>query len=213
MCGFTIIMVSYDLSHLVQEPSQEVLGPIQDDEALFLYALVRTCRLRTVLEVGGLGGYSAANFLKAVGPDGIVFTVDLDPVPQLAPNHVVLRKDARHLTAADVPRHVDLLFFDCHDHDAQMDMYRALTEVGAVTDRTTLVLHDTNTHPFQTVPWAYPIGEGEWVHQPAERRMANAFKDAGYDVLCVHTHPSAHGPHLPFRHGLTVCKKHARLHV
>ena len=78
------------------------------------------CRLRTVLELGGLNGYSATNFLRAVGPDGIVVTVDLNPVAQLAPNHVVLHKDARHLSASDLPPHIDLVFFDCHDYDVQI---------------------------------------------------------------------------------------------
>jgi hypothetical protein len=39
-------MVSYDLSHLTQSPDQRVQGPIQDDEALLLYALVKVMRLR-----------------------------------------------------------------------------------------------------------------------------------------------------------------------
>jgi hypothetical protein len=34
-------MVAYDLSHLTQAEDQRVIGPIQDDEALFVYALVR----------------------------------------------------------------------------------------------------------------------------------------------------------------------------
>lgn len=206
-------MVEYDLSHLTQDESQDVSGPIQDDEALFMYALIRGCRLRTVLELGGLNGYSATNFLRAVGPDGTVVTVDLTPVPQLAPNHVVLHKDARHLTVADLPPHIDLLFFDCHDYDVQMDVYRHLAASGVVTDHTVLALHDTNTHPSQTVPWAYQVDEGHWIHQAAERRMVNSFKDAGYDVFTLHTQPAVHGPHLPYRHGLTLCKKHATLAV
>jgi predicted O-methyltransferase YrrM len=76
-------MVAYDLSHLTQQESQEVLGPVQDDEALFLYALIRVTKIRRVLEIGGLGGYSARNFCVAVGNHGIVYTVDLNPVPRL----------------------------------------------------------------------------------------------------------------------------------
>ena len=56
----------YDFSHLIQSPDQMVNGPIQDDEALMLYAVVRTMRLRRVLELGGLSGYSARNFLSAL---------------------------------------------------------------------------------------------------------------------------------------------------
>ena len=65
-------MVAYNLSHLTQPDDQLVFGPVQDDEALFLYAVVRVMRLRRILEVGGLGGYSARNFLEATGPNGRV---------------------------------------------------------------------------------------------------------------------------------------------
>lgn len=36
-------MVQYDLGHLTQEPTQYVLGPIQDDEALFCIRSSRVC--------------------------------------------------------------------------------------------------------------------------------------------------------------------------
>ncbi len=59
-------MHKYDLSHLIQNENQDVWGPIQDDEALFLYGLIRTARIKTILEIGGLNGYSSMNFLKAL---------------------------------------------------------------------------------------------------------------------------------------------------
>ena len=42
----------YELSHLVQEPSQAIFRPIQDDEALLLFALCRVnCARAEVVEV------------------------------------------------------------------------------------------------------------------------------------------------------------------
>ena len=67
-------MVAYDLSHLTQPDDQVVVGPVQDDEALLLFALVRCMRLRRILEVGGLDGYSARNFLRAMGRGGTLYT-------------------------------------------------------------------------------------------------------------------------------------------
>jgi hypothetical protein len=97
-------MVVYNLEHLTQDPTEKVLGPIQDTEALFLYSVVRGMRMRRVLEIGGLSGYSARNFLQAFAKpaESIMYTVDVDPVPQLAPNHCVLLKDARHVTMEDL---------------------------------------------------------------------------------------------------------------
>lgn len=54
-------MVKYNLDHLVQPHKQMVCGPIQDDEALLLYAFVKTMRMKRILEIGGLDGHSARN--------------------------------------------------------------------------------------------------------------------------------------------------------
>jgi hypothetical protein len=207
-------MVHYDLSHLTQPEDQRVIGPIQDDEALFLYSIIRGMRLGRVLEIGGLEGYSAHNFLRAVSwsAQGVVYTVDLNPVPVQGPNHRTITKNARDLTLDDVDRvPVDLVFFDCHDL-VQMEIYYAFVREGIITDRTVLALHDTNLHyaPFQI--WGpYLPSEGGFAHQPVERTMVNMFKDLGYDVFSVHTTREKHDASFPFRHGVTVCQKFRRL--
>ena len=70
-------MSEYNLSHLTQDSRQYVGGPIQDDEALVLYSIIKCMRIKTVLETGGDSGYSAKNFTEAVGPDGLVFCCDI----------------------------------------------------------------------------------------------------------------------------------------
>ncbi|HZZ77585.1 MAG TPA: hypothetical protein VFE62_03645 [Gemmataceae bacterium] len=203
-------MAHYDLSHLNQPDSQATIGPIQDDEALLLFALIRVMRLRTILEIGGLDGYSAANFLKAVGPEGLVFTCDAQPVRTLAANHRVITKDVRLLDAMDLDGvGLDLVFFDCHVYAAQMEMYMTLRRVGVIHEHTTIALHDTNLHPRPFVTWAYPV-EAEnigFVHQPVERKMVSDFKRMGYDAVCFHTRMDCHDEKLPFRHGLTIMKR------
>jgi hypothetical protein len=200
-------MVTYNLSHLIQSDDQKVVGPIQDDEALFLYALIKVMCLRRVLEVGGLSGYSAKNFVAAVGNAGIVYSVDIAKVPSVAPNHLTIQKDAGLLTAADIDhKPLDLVFFDCHVYFAQIDMFHRLWDALMITDATVLALHDTNLHPYQTVNWAYPV-DGGWVHQPVERRMANDFHRLDYDVFVLDTKLPMHGPHLPYRQGLTILRR------
>ena len=209
-------MASYDLTHLVQPDAQTVMGPIQDDEALLLFALIRVMRLRTILEVGGLGGYSARNFLKAVGNEGVVFTCDTNPVEKLAANHRLITKDARTVDAHDLNNTVlDLVFFDCHVYPAQMEMFLSLRRSGLITENTVIALHDTNLHPRQFASWAYPVDaeEAGFVHQPVERRMVNDFRRMGYDAICLHTNMDRHDDRLPFRHGLTVMKKFVPLSI
>jgi hypothetical protein len=219
-------MVKYDLSHLTQEDNQNVSGPIQDDEALFLFAIIRGCRLNRILEIGGLDGYSAKNFLQALNyPQSNeihtkttkLYTCDIHEVPSQGENHKIIVKNAIHLTAEDVDNEpLDMVFFDCHDM-VQMGIYNALYAKNIITNETIIALHDTNLHyiPYNH-KWHYPpfdpIGtfipdENAYAHQPVERQMVNIFKDMGYDVFSIDTNATKHYPEFPVRHGITVCKK------
>ena len=202
-------MVQYDLKHLTQENHQKVAGPIQDDEALFLYSIIRGRRFKYILEIGGLSGYSATNFCKAVeNMNGTVYTVDINPVPKMANNHKVIIKDARKLEPSDIDNNVlDMIFFDCHDYDAQWDMFETLKKNNMIDDNTTLALHDTNIHPDKYMGFSY-LSEAGWIHQPVERRLVNKFKSIGYDIFSLHTKNSSHNDEMPYRHGVSVCTKY-----
>lgn len=203
-------MVHYDLSHLTQEEHQNVSGPIQDDEALFIYSIIRGCRLKRILEIGGLSGYSAKNFLQALSfsNDGVLYTCDLNPVPILAENHKVIIKNALDLTIGEVDNApLDLIFFDCHDM-IQMDIYYKFVEHNIINDNTILALHDTNLHypPYHHCG-EYIEKENGYAHQPVERNMVNIFKNLDYDIFSIATDHTKHSPEFPVRHGITVCKK------
>lgn len=209
----------YDFSHLTQPANQRVGGPIQDDEALLLYAVVRSMRVRRVLEIGGLGGYSARNFLQAVKWDvnTAVYTVDINPVPSQASNHFTIQKDVALLQPEDVHAlPLDLVFFDAHVLDQQMNMFVKFVNLGLITDDTIIALHDTNLHPKKTAQWSYPIaynnGDAGYVHQEVERKMVNLLrKNFGYDAFCLHTRMARHDDILPTRHGVTLMKKFVEL--
>ena len=212
-------MVAYDLTHLTQPDHQLVAGPVQDDEALFLYALIRCMRLRRILEVGGLEGYSARNFLKAMGPDGRLYTVDVRHTISLQSNHTTIVSSCEALTSRDVDGvPLDLVFFDAHAYAAQMTLFRNLSAEGVIDGNTLLALHDTNLHPLVVGPDAPPrrwgtAVEGGWMHQVVERRMVNALRDEGYEALMLHTTPDRHDGRLPLRHGLTILSRARRLDV
>lgn len=203
-------MVLYDLSHLTQDASEYAYGPIQDTEALMLFSIVRGMRMQRILEIGGLSGYSARNFLKAFATPAtsIMYTVDINPVSVLAENHRVILKDARFLSPEDFDhKPLDLVFFDCHDFAAQMEMYSRLVGHGIVTDATVIALHDTNLHPTQIFNGGYKV-EGGWVHQHVERQMVNVLVEKhGYHAFNLHTKPDRHDVSMPFRHGITILQK------
>jgi hypothetical protein len=205
-------MVTYNLSHLKQPDNQKVIGPLQDDEALLLFSIIRIMRIERVFEMGFLKGYSAINFLEAVGPTGTVYSCDIGKVRKLAVNHVPLEKNAKAVTAEDLDnKPIELMFFDCHSRDAQMTCFNNLKSAGVVTDKTILVLHDTGTHSYRIHNYDYEISPGEFVHQPVERGMVNEFAEMGYSPFCLHIDLAKCGPELPFRHGITFLSKFSPL--
>ena len=202
----------YDLSHLTQPSEQNVIGPIQDDEALFLYALIKCMRLKNILEIGSLAGYSATNFLKAIPKNGKLYTTDINYVKNIAENHKHIQKDCKLLTEQDIDGNIDLIFFDCHMYDEQMEAFYNLEKYGIINNNTILAFHDTNLHPKKFVDWSYPIEDG-FCHQSVEREMVNTFKILGYSALLVHTEMSRHDNSLPFRHGITIMQKNKYLNT
>jgi predicted O-methyltransferase YrrM len=201
----------YELSHLVQDPGQAVFGPIQDDEALLLFAVCRVTCARRIAEFGGQSGYSARNFLAAVSdaPGGVVYTVDANPVPVLSGAHRFVHKWAKDVTPEDFDgRALDLVFFDCHDYAQQLEAFHTLSRAGVIARATIIALHDTGTHPRKLLPWAFRGGEG-YVHQTAERQLVGSLQDLGYECLSFHAPRPL--PPLQFRHGLTLCAARHRL--
>lgn len=200
----------YDLSHLNQNESQDALGPIQDDEALLLYACIRTMRIHNIIEIGGLSGYSAKNFSQAI-INGKIYTVDLNPVPVVSDNHIVITKDCRLITKEDVSDNIDMIFFDAHVYNEQIEFYNTLKKNNIINeDEVLLALHDTNLHPSKVTHDSYYIEkENGWCHQPVERKLVNHFKQIGFDSISFHTNMNEST--IPYRHGLTLMKKYKHL--
>lgn len=213
----------YELSHLVQPPSQYVGGPVQDDEALLLFAVVRGMRMRAVLEVGGLSGYSALNFTRALPPGegGFVATVDINPVRKTAHNHESICKPAGEVAANDLqplfdkyslPPRFDLIFFDAHVYEQQTQLFATLRQAGMADDKTIIALHDTCPHPkaFHTAgkPVQLPDGGEGFVNYPQEIQMVGDFKAEGYHAFQLHPRRDTMNGEFQFRHGITLMQMH-----
>lgn len=212
--------MNYDLSHLTAD-TQDVWGPIQDDEALLLFALCRVMCIKRVVEFGSLAGYSARNFLAAVGPEGAVYSVDDcrdaglgGPLPKIADNHHLVVKNVANLLPEDIHRKpVELIFFDCHTTE-QIAAHETLRNAGLLSEAHILVFHDTGLHGVGT-PFEVPErevksrhGETGWVHGNCERGLVNYFVKDGYHAL--HLEPSLHAVStsgLRVRHGLSILSR------
>lgn len=199
--------MKYDLSHLTQN-TQEVIGPVQDDEALLLYALIKCTRAVTVLEAGGFQGYSARNFLAALGKQGgVVYSVDILPQTKLAPNHLVIQSCISRVDVQALPR-FDFVFYDCHAYDETLQFHDNAVSAGIIDANTIVAVHDTGLHPYWIHALSREIEPGCWLHVDTERKLVNALVERGWNAVCVHADGRA-----PVRHGVTLLRMFSPLAV
>ena len=98
-----ICTLSSDLVHLTDRkkfdsyPKQFIASPMQADERLVAFTLVQSSSVKRILEIGGLQGNSAYNWLQLLkcktvdGATTTVYTVDIKSVPK-HDDHVVQHK-------------------------------------------------------------------------------------------------------------------------
>lgn len=201
--------MTYDLAHLTQAPDQRVWGPVQDDEALLLFALCRVMRIRRVVEIGVQHGYSARNFLAAMGPGGQVLGIDKDNHGVQLPGLTMIVADVASVLPEQIPWPADLVFFDSHAEEAQKTFYARMEAAGKITASTVLAVHDTSLHPPGFGPG--PAIAGGVMHQPAERSFSNWLAGLGWSPFHAHAPLDRLGKDLPYRHGLTLLMRPATL--
>ena len=207
-----------DISHLTAF-SEVADGPVQREEALFLYALLRVVRPRTAVEIGFLHGHSALNFLCALDADARLYSFDV------AHGEEALRlfaHDSRftfrtrsqdQMTPEDIDgREADFVFLDAsHELDLNRATFSRLLPLMAPD--AILAVHDTGTiprrfvrsnHYFQesTVGW---IGDEREV-APDERAFMNWLLDEHPEFSQVHFHSRR-----TVRCGITVLQRSAPL--
>lgn len=191
-----------DVSHLAIL-DETVWGPIQRDEALLLFGLLRTIRPQTVVEFDFLYGRSALNFLLALDADARLYSFDItDQAASLAADRFAhdrrftyRAKSQADFEPADVDgRPVDFVFLDAvHDLELNIETFRRLEPV--LSGDAIVAVHDTGTVPRRLMPeghWLLDTSENwvgdEYEGQPGERAFVNwVFEQGGYAQLHAHS--------------------------
>ena len=204
----------HSLSHL-RYFTEYSLGPIQRDEALLLYGLVRTVDPKTIVEFGFYEGHSAINFLKAMSSDARLYSYDISDASMRLARRIhderfrFILKSQAEFESSDVDnRLVDLAFFDgSHDFGLNVTAFEKVRK--CLSERALIVVHDTgewynNVKGFQTAKGHFVAGStgGGYIHQPDERRFVNYIRVNMDDFDQIHLHSTS-----KFRHGLTVLQR------
>lgn len=208
----------FNLEHLAFY-REEVLGPVQRDEALFLFSVLQLVKPRLVVEFGFLHGMSAFNFLRALTKDAQLFSYEIDPTAILRaqsefprdPRFQLVQKSQQEFHPADIGfQSIDFLFFDgTHECKVNSDTFRSV--LPSLAPQAIVAVHDTGLWSLPAAPvlpasWA--TQDGGWLsadlfaHQAGERKFVNHILETYPEFSLIHFHSER-----VFRNGLTLIQK------
>jgi len=198
--------------------SAEIQGSLQVDEMLLLFSLVRASSILRILEIGGLNGRSAFNFLEALRckRGGVVITVDVRPSVKRwgthPVSHLTLIKNAADLTMDDIGRQeIDALLLDCHAYYSSQNVLRNVFERGLLSRHGFIFLHDTGLHRNRTYDRSQlNLDPSGYIHQPVERLLAQWIQtqDCSFQRISIHDDLRI----FP-RQGITIMQRRVNLDI
>lgn len=209
-----------DISHLTLF-SEVADGPVQREEALFLYSLLRVVRPRTVVEIGFLNGRSALNFLCALDADARLYSFDIDEKCAARarylfghdPRFTFRTRSQAELTSHDIDgREADFVFLDA-SHELDMNRLTLRQLLPLMAPDALLAVHDTGTVPrrFVASDHYWLDSEAGWIDDerevmPGERAFLNWLLEEHPEFSQVHFHSRR-----TVRCGITVLQRSALL--
>lgn len=212
------------MSHLLSYCDEDAIGPLQRDEAIALFGIVKTLRPETVVEFGFFHGHSAFNFLQSLPPDSRLFSYDIDDESArrardefgFDPRFTFLAKSQTDFDPQDIGgRRIDFVFFDAaHELDLNTTTFGKI--LPHLADDAVIAIHDTGLWHRD---WLTPLHEqfirempGEWVdeshyaHQPGEREFVDWITATHPEFAALHFHSSR-----TLRHGFSLLQRQRRL--
>lgn len=198
----------------------EAVGPLQRDEALALFGIVRALAPKTVVEFGFYHGHSAFNFLQAMEMDSKIFSFDISEESAIRatqefpqdPRFAFLHKSQTDFTPEDVEnRTIDFVFFDAaHDLSLNVETFEKLLPSLAPT--CTIAIHDTGLwikshfkpvhHEFVAKTGHSFLAGNQYPHQPDERKFVNWICKNHPAFVAIHLHSTN-----TLRHGITLLQR------
>jgi predicted O-methyltransferase YrrM len=205
-------------------------GPIQRDEAMFLYSLVKMIRPQTIVEFGLQSGISAYNFILAKDDFCHYYGFDIEDwciknAEELChgqPNTRFIQINCLDFDPSHIDhRKIDIVFLDCA-HDVQINQKTIERIMPCMDDEGLLVIHDTGIFSAESRQY-FPIDYREkfprawerWSNSNKdefvlveERHTVNWFKETYPEHEQLHLHSKIY-----FRCGMTIFQKKRRLTV
>jgi predicted O-methyltransferase YrrM len=213
-----------DMTHLSAYQEEDAIGPLQRDEAIALFGIIRTLRPQTVVEFGFRHGHSAFNFLCALDADARLYSYDIDTESSARAIEELLfdkrfafvPKSQIDFDPSDIDyRSIDFVFFDA-SHQLTENVTTFQLVLPCLRCDAIIAIHDTGlwekSHFSQAQTDFVRTSRGVWVtetlysHQPDERAFVNWISLHHPEFGAVHFHSTN-----TLRHGLSLLQRQGRL--
>ncbi len=212
------------ISHLLSYVDRDALGPLQRDEAIALFGIIKTLRPKTIVEFGFFHGHSAFNFLCALERDARLYSYDISEDSSRRATHELsfdrrltfIHKSQADFDPGDIDhRLVDFVFFDAaHDLALNIETFNRIRP--CLTPGAIIAIHDTGlwekAHFSQAQALFAQTANGRWItetlyaHQPEERAFVNWIVSHQPDFGVIHFHSTD-----TLRHGFSLIQLQSTL--
>ncbi len=208
------------MSHLLSYRENDAIGPLQRDEAVALFGIIRTLRPQVVVEFGFFHGHSAFNFLRAMPDDAELFSydIDADSINRAATEFTFDRRfnfigrSQTDFDPADVGnRKIDFVFFDAA-HELELNTATFGKMVDHLSPGAMVAVHDTglwHRKDFAAIHETFArempgVWETEdlYAHQPGERDFIDWIVSRHPEFTAIHFHTTG-----TLRHGFTLLQR------
>ncbi len=205
-----------ELKLLNQLYSNNVIGPLQQDEAFLLHGIIRTIKPKTVVEFGFHRGFSAFSLLSGLSETSLFVTYDTNPYSQQTfekyfghyTNAKFYLKAQEEFSKDDVDGStIDLVFMDA-SHNLELNQLTFNKIRTSLSQNSIILIHDTglwnkayiNQLPTEELAKIEMIElEGGIAHQLDERKFVNWIMDQEPNWNVVHFHSQN-----TLRHGISM---------
>lgn len=208
------------ISHLASYRENDAIGPLQRDEAIALFGIIRSLRPKVVVEFGFFHGHSAFNFLQALPADSQLFSYDIDPesIKRAKSEFCFDRRFTfigKSQTEFDVAhinqQKIDFVFFDAaHELDLNQTTFRKIVDHLAAEGM--VAIHDTGLwsrehfarihHEFEREMPGEWVTENLYAHQPGERQFIDWILLEYPEFSALHFHTTG-----TLRHGFSLLQR------
>jgi len=212
------------ISHLLSYREDDAIGPLQRDEAMAMFGIIRTLRPKVVVEFGFFHGHSAYNFLQALPEDGRLYSYDIDEDSirraerefSFERRFTFVGKSQTAFEACDVGGEpIDFVFFDAA-HELELNIETFTRMVAHLAPEAMIAIHDTGLwqrRHFTPIHATFTREHaGEWVsdelyaHQPGEREFVDWIVAGQHGFAAIHLHSTR-----TLRHGFSLLQRQRTL--